>query len=64
VASGLVREPASWNRPAAIIRPDPGTKDRYDRGYADYRRLHLATRDIARRLAALREEGAEHIPGQ
>ncbi len=43
----------AWNPIELVVRPDPTTRDTYDRLYAAYRDLYPATRDIAHALADL-----------
>jgi xylulokinase len=53
LAAGLAEPTARWNQPAAIIPPDPASRDIYDQLYTLYRELYPATRAIAHSLAAI-----------
>ena len=48
----------AWNPPLGIRRPDPARRDDYDAGYAQYRELYPATRDLAHALADAQRRAA------
>ena len=47
-----------WNPPLEIRRPDPDRRAAYDTGYARYRELYPATRDLAHALADAQRHAA------
>jgi xylulokinase len=53
IGSGLVKEGVEWNPPAAIVEPDPTTREVYATLYGIYRDLYPATRSAAHALADL-----------
>jgi xylulokinase len=58
VGVGLAAPDGAWNLPAAVVEPNPATREVYDTLYGIYRDLYPATRSVAHALAALQAEGA------
>ncbi|MBF6612615.1 MAG: FGGY-family carbohydrate kinase [Chloroflexi bacterium] len=53
MGSGLVKQAVEWNPPAAVVVPEPHTRQLYDTLYLVYRELYPATRPAAHALADL-----------
>jgi xylulokinase len=57
IAVGLAAPDAEWNRPAAIVQPDPAAQEVYNRLYPIYRKLYPATLEAAHALADMQTAG-------
>ena len=63
IGAGILPPDAPWNPPAAVVTPDPATREVYTILYDLYRELYPATRAVAHTLAALQTRANGHSGG-